>query len=342
MPSRENPLYWSFPLGTWLSTRVRMSVFFPLILLVLCFRLGVQLGLITSLVLFVSVLVHEFAHVLAARYTGGGGDEILVWPLGGLAYVHPANTYGSVVLTAAAAPLANLVLCGASVLGVLQNRAEGFLAEALNPFVMPNLAFESQVVADLLVVVFVVNWVLFLVNLIPIYPLDGGQILQATLYEHLGHAHGAELYAKIGTVCAVLLMVVGLLLPEPHETSGASLVFIGAVVLVLNHLETLRHRVGDEHDESFMGYDFSQGYTSLEKEFESTPKPRRPGLVQRWLERRRTVKEQRQQEFDAMVDQQLDFILQKVHDQGIDALTKHERALLNKASSRYQRKERNS
>src|SRR5207248_2419203 len=65
---------------------------------------------IFMLILFVSVLLHEFGHCFAARSVGGDAQEVLLWPLGGLANVDvPARPLAH-FLTAAAGPAVNIVL----------------------------------------------------------------------------------------------------------------------------------------------------------------------------------------------------------------------------------------
>src|ERR1700688_3355509 len=41
------------------------------------------------LALFLTVMIHEFGHALACRQVGGRADQIVLWPLGGVAYVDP-------------------------------------------------------------------------------------------------------------------------------------------------------------------------------------------------------------------------------------------------------------
>jgi hypothetical protein len=83
-----------------------------------------------------------------------------------------------------------------------------------------------------------------------------------------------------------------------------------------------------------MGYDFSQGYTSLERSEKTRPAARQ-GLLQRWLERRRAERQNRNEQQKQLVDQQLDAILAKVHELGMGALTPAEKRLLRRASERY-------
>src|SRR5947209_15751163 len=70
--------------------------------------LAVKVAVYVSL--FAIVLLHEFGHVLACRQVGGQAQRIVLWPLGGLAYVAPPARPGAVLWTIAAGPLVNVVL----------------------------------------------------------------------------------------------------------------------------------------------------------------------------------------------------------------------------------------
>lgn len=329
MNNRESPLYWSIPLGTWFWTRVRVSVFFPLIVIVLFVNFGLAVGGLLSGILFVSVLFHEFGHIYAARATGGLGDEILIWPLGGLAFVQPAGTFASKLLTAAAGPIVNLLLCAITLWPVVQS---GHLAVALKPLVLPHVDLAQEFVQAIFVFTFTLNWLLLLINLIPVFPLDGGRMLQACLATRLGNETAADLSIKIGIFLAFVAMFAGLLIDN-----GIVLVFFGAFLLVLNMQESFQMRTGDTYDESFMGYDFSQGYTSLEKS-SAEERRSRPGLLKRWRMKRRLEKQQQADRRDAEVAEQLDALLDKVHIHGIESLSEPEKRLLDRASARFRDK----
>src|SRR5262245_13246244 len=117
MSNRSNPLFWSFAAGTWYGVRLRISWFMPLILIWALFEFKLKLGSALFGVIFVSVLFHEIGHVIVARATEGTGDEILIWPLGGLAFVE-TTSLRSQVLTAAGGPAFTLILCVLSANGV--------------------------------------------------------------------------------------------------------------------------------------------------------------------------------------------------------------------------------
>ncbi len=57
---------------------------------------------------FAIVLTHEFGHALATRSVGGTADRIMLWPLGGVAYVDPPQRPGATLWAIAAGPLVNV------------------------------------------------------------------------------------------------------------------------------------------------------------------------------------------------------------------------------------------
>src|SRR3954466_2356827 len=62
------------------------------------------------LALFGIVLMHEFGHALACRSVGGQANQIVLWPLGGVAYVRPPTRPGATLWSIAAGPLVNVIL----------------------------------------------------------------------------------------------------------------------------------------------------------------------------------------------------------------------------------------
>src|SRR5262249_27609933 len=77
-------------------------------------RLNAYQAIVWNAVEYVSifgiVLIHEFGHALACRQVGGKADTIVLWPLGGVAYVDPPPRPGAVLWSIAAGPLVNVVL----------------------------------------------------------------------------------------------------------------------------------------------------------------------------------------------------------------------------------------
>lgn len=332
MNHHDSVAFWSFPVGNWFGVHVRVSWFFPVVIAYFLIRpdYTLALGAAVSAVLIVSVLLHEFGHILGARWTGGSGDEILLWPLGGLAFVRPASNLTSQLLTTGGGPLVNLGLCLMTIVPAMDHLRGDFLKEALNPFVLPHLPLQNELVRDLLVLTFCLNWLLFLVNLIPVMPLDGGRMLRSIATTRIGHRRATEISIMVAFGVGVIAMVVGLF------GEWAWLVLAGAIVFIVNLIERNQLQQADHYDESFMGYDFSQGYTSLEQ---SEPEAEhRPGFFERWKERRRAEKARRQAEKDQENERLLDELLAKVHQNGMDSLSESEKRQLARVSARYRDK----
>ena len=128
--------------------------------------------LIDLLAIFGIVLAHEFGHALACRSVGGVANQIVLWPLGGVAYVRPPVRPGAALWSIVAGPLVNVVLVG--VLTGLYVLVEGGVHE---PATRAGRLLEFLWAANLGLLIF---------NMLPIYPLDGGQTLQAVLWFFLG------------------------------------------------------------------------------------------------------------------------------------------------------------
>ncbi len=143
------------------------------------------------LALFGIVLLHEFGHALACRQTGGYADRIVLWPLGGIAFVNPPRRPGAVLWSIAAGPLVNVML-----LPILS--AVVFLTAA-------PAGIEPSDFSKLMLQVWWINLVLLIFNMLPVYPLDGGQILRALLWFPLGEIRSLQIASVIGLIGGALL-----------------------------------------------------------------------------------------------------------------------------------------
>jgi Zn-dependent protease len=145
--------------------------------------------------LFAIVLLHEFGHALACRQTGGIADRIVLWPLGGIAFVNPPRRPGAMLWSIAAGPLVNVVLLPilSIALSIVQARAGG----------RPT---------DFALFVWHVWWIntgLLIFNILPVYPLDGGQVLRSLLWFPLGEIRSLQIASVIGLIGSVALAALG-------------------------------------------------------------------------------------------------------------------------------------
>jgi Zn-dependent protease len=143
--------------------------------------------------LFVIVLMHEFGHSLACRQVGGKADQIVLWPLGGVAYVAPPQRPGATLWSIAAGPLVNVALTPVFTAFYFYGGAHGWETAIPNTF-------------KLIQSLWVINLVLLCFNLLPVYPLDGGQILRSLLWFVIGRARSLMVASVIGFIGVAALL----------------------------------------------------------------------------------------------------------------------------------------
>src|SRR5258706_16383216 len=155
--------------------------------------------------LFGIVLMHEFGHSLACRQVGGKADQIILWPLGGVAYVDPPPRPGATLWSIAAGPLVNVALL--PVLWILTS-----LSRSLT---------STPDVHTLLRSVYIIDLVLLVFNMLPIYPLDGGQVLRSLLWFVIGRARSLMVAAGLGLIGAAGFIVFAFWIRSPwHGAIG--------------------------------------------------------------------------------------------------------------------------
>jgi Zn-dependent protease len=141
----NNPMNWSLPLFRAFGVQVRVHILYIVITLSLFLRTAYgkdtfvsvsDVFLFTVPLVFLSILFHEFGHIFGGRAVGGEGEEILMWPLGGLAFVEVPREWKAHTLMILAGPAVNL---GIAVLAAGVLAGSGFLP-TLNPFESPYVA----------------------------------------------------------------------------------------------------------------------------------------------------------------------------------------------------------
>ena len=167
-------LHWSWFLVAIYEVQVWRSMFSSPVLAVLLY-----VGL------FVLVTMHEFGHALACRQVGGIADRIVLWPLGGIAFVRPPQRAGAMLWSIAAGPLVNVLL--APILTFILHTAARAGWHEVNRDAYLTLLWLWRI-----------NLGLLFFNLLPIYPLDGGQILRAVLWFPLGPIRSLFIATGIG------------------------------------------------------------------------------------------------------------------------------------------------
>jgi stage IV sporulation protein FB len=331
-------LSWNLSLGRWGGVQIRLHVFFLLLVLIalhfgssgsnekLFWETAAALG-----IFLVSVLAHEIGHCVAAWRLGGSVDQVVLWPLGGLTQINPSHDPSSECVTALAGPAVNVLVCvlTAPLLFVEQRN----LAELFNPL-HPPVSVDGLTWLNACEWLFWTNWLLLLVNCLPALPFDMGRLTRAGLWLQYEFRHGVVLAARLAQCTAVALWVAAWMIHRNGEYSFAVLPFLlVGVLLFFGAKQEIDRLYEAESDDGLFGYDFSQGYTSLEKAAPSRKAHASP--VKKWLDDRRAKRLERRRQLEADEERRVDEVLVRLHQVGLHQLSEEERALLNRVSARY-------
>lgn len=211
----------SLRLGSLFGIPIRLGVSFLLILPLLAYLIGSQVGLTVNLIngifgtpldpdpltagllpwllgvgaalgLFASVLLHELGHSLVARRYGLETESITLWFLGGLAqFAELPDDWRQEFVIAIAGPIVSIAL------GVLFYGSFELLAGRL-----PAVRFVIGYLA-------VLNVVLAAFNMLPGFPMDGGRVLRAVLSRNRSRLQATRIAAAVGKGFAFLLGIAG-------------------------------------------------------------------------------------------------------------------------------------
>lgn len=180
------------------------------------------LGGAVTLCLFAAVFLHEMAHCLTAMRYGHKVNEVTLMLLGGISEIDDRgrSTPKSEFWTAISGPLASLFI------GILS----GAVAYALVRFTA--LSAESPLPDLILFYIFgylgILNIFLFLFNMIPAFPMDGGRILRGLLSLKYSRTRATKTASDIGKVFAVIFAVAGIIWLNFLLILIALFVFLGA------------------------------------------------------------------------------------------------------------------
>ncbi len=175
------------------------------------------------LALFGIVLLHEFGHVLACRQVGGRADKIVLWPLGGVAYVQPPPRPGAQLWSIAAGPLVNVILVPITIA----------ICYVVLRCDVVDLSKDAE---RFLLTVASINIVLLAFNILPVYPLDGGQILHSLLWFVIGQARSLRVVGVIGTICATALLTGAVAVGTNRSEIPFTLLLVAGFVLYRSFL----------------------------------------------------------------------------------------------------------
>lgn len=316
----------------WFDIEVRIHLMFLLWILfdVINFTMrykgaGLWYWLFTSGALFAIVLCHEFGHCFAARWVGGSADRILMWPLGGLAFVTAPYRPTPQLIVAAGGPLVNVIFLVLLTPYIIVADGAEFGSYFLG-YYPSGMGFGFY-----LSLFYAINLDLLIFNLIPGYPMDGGRIFRCLLWYKLGLARSTAIAVTVAKVCAALMILAGL--PVLFGAgNGLLLMFLGLFVWYGAEQERRLVESGALVTESYGGYDTT---------YDPPASSREPGGISGWLRKRRERKAAIQAERDARErverEQKVDELLEKVKREGLSSLSAAEKKYLTSASKHFKR-----
>ncbi len=297
---------WSLRLGQVFGVEVRVHWSLLAIAVFYAFQAASRSAWILLPILivipFVSILLHEFGHVTAARLVGGSSNRVILWVFGGLAACQVPASPGRQFFVAAAGPLVNFLIACICLLVLNQ----GFSLDATAALGHGWVAFLLSYTA---------SWNLYnlLFNLIPVYPLDGGRMLRAALWPIIGRHRAVVTTIYIAYVGVGGLMLLG-------GISGNLMLFaIGAMTLVslVQEHASVRHGIDPYSDGE--AHDVAASEQSV---------------LQRWSAARARRRSLTREKEEAAEQEVLDRLLAKVSEHGLPSLTNGERKQLKQISKR--------
>jgi len=210
---------WSIPILRVAGIQLRMHITFLLLIAWIAFAYYTQGGSSAAvggvsfiLLLFACVVLHEFGHALAGKAFGINTPDITLLPIGGVARLEriPDEPVQELVIAAAGPAVTALIALGAFIGG--------------GSWDYPPTTRTS--IPDLL---FTMNVVLLLFNLLPAFPMDGGRVLRALLATRLSYARATQVAATVGQGFAFVFGFIGLVNPNWFMLIFVALfVYIGA------------------------------------------------------------------------------------------------------------------
>ncbi len=320
----------TFPLFRIFGIDVRIHWFYPILIAMNLMRgwsesdgnllvLGFYAALMTGLLL--TTLIHELGHCYGALSVGGHADHILLWPLGGLAYVGHGGAPRHDIKVAAMGPLMHLPL--AALFGGLVLIWQPWRWSYLNLLASwyPFHPFREYFFANLSLGLLKMQLVLLLFNLfVPAYPLDGGRILTNLLLMRYGRNRAAIVmtFFSIPIGIAILLW--------SYQKRDFMFGLFG--IWILSEAWQIRKLAAAGQIEAHPMF-------AGAPEFDyASDRPRRKGFFARWKEKRARKALARDEDRERDSRARVDEVLGKVSREGIGSLTSDEKRILDEASRR--------
>lgn len=318
------PLQATVPLGQWVHVRVGVQAWLVAAALIVPLMLSPKIGALGAVTLGVALLavsaLHAAGHYIAALSLGIIRRSAIIAPLGRFNDFSSHESTGAVVWSALGGPLFNLMLCSTS----------GGLLWVLAPASVPWNPISPDIVhrtahldaAEIwLWWTFYISYAMLLLNLLPIYPLDGGHILSALLRSSCTFITAIRFTCLVGLVVSVALGIAGVWSRHGLVIALA----VGCMLSCVAQSWSQRVLADDRPEQAEVGGEYDSPVS---------PPHRRRHIS------RKTIRRVRKAAIEIRLEQeQLDIILAKVSKSHLASLTWKERRVLRKATERRRRQD---
>ncbi len=339
-------LTWSINLGRWSGVQIRIHVFLIFFavggLINAVVAQGHPVGATASwlLLLLIALAIHELGHAVMASIQNVEVEDVRLWPLGN--FVMPGPTRAGESIAVASAGLATSG--GLAVASAIFLRFAGY-SMIFSPFGWGADSGAPVDRAGVSAPAFTgfwaigwfghINWVIFLANLIPALPFDGGRIFRRYLARSAVGLTRDNPYAQwMARAMAGILTLVGLVrIVTSSFNEGVILFTLAILIELIVRTETRMLEDGGFFEDGVFGYDFSEGYTSLEAGAAKV-RPYRESAIKRWRRKRSDSRRQRRIAREAAEERRMDEILEKLYLHGKGALTDEEHRFLVRVSAK--------
>jgi Zn-dependent protease len=205
IPVRVHPLFWLIALLLGSSSG------------------GILQLLIWVLVVFVSILIHELGHALAMRHHGQS-SQVILHMMGGLTvpeqvswgggWANVALSPSQEIFISLAGPGAGFLFAGFVIGGVIVSGGSIIMGTLLGFIPMPamvDLPIGGSILNPFVITLLWVNIFWGLINLMPVYPLDGGNVARYMLLK-ADPRDGIRKSLWVSVIAGILVAIVGLVL----------------------------------------------------------------------------------------------------------------------------------
>ena len=206
----------SFQIGKIMGIPIKLHITFLLIIPVLGYTfannntvfgfsdvepvfLRYVLGLSVSILLFTCVLLHELGHSYVAKKHGTNIQGITLFLFGGVSSLEEIPRDPKIEF--------KMALAGPSVSLLI-----GSLLIILYGLIKTDTSLENPYLRLLWLMAYI-NIILFIFNLIPAFPMDGGRVLRAVLAGSMSYKKATSIAANVGKMFAIFMGVIGLIIP---------------------------------------------------------------------------------------------------------------------------------